>query len=253
MQVLENRRVLVTGAGRNIGLAIARRCLEAGARVMLMDVLEEHLTQARAGLGALAEQALTFVADVRDRERVAAGVAAMAAAWGGVDAAVTSAGIYPDRLLLEMSEDEWDAVMDINAKGTFLVSQAVARQLVAQGTGGQIIHISSGSARTGRVGAGHYCASKAAVGMLTQVLAMELGPHGIQVNAIAPGLVTNEHSSPEFVESYKRIIPMGRVGEPQDIAEAVLMLLGSECTYLTGQTIFVDGGLIAGRYTAPVR
>lgn len=253
MESLQGRRLLVTGAAKNIGLAISRSALEAGARVMLMDLRQSALDEARALLGPeLSGRAIFFEADVRDRERVEAGVARMTEAWGGVDGVVNNAGIYPDRRLLEMPEEEWDLVMDVNAKGTFLVCQAAGRQMVKQGGGGHIINISSGSYRFGRVGAGHYCASKAAVVMLTQVLAMELAAHGIQVNSIAPGLVASENLAPEYIESFVRTVPMGRIGQPEDIAAAVLMLLQSGCSYLTGQTIGVDGGISAGRFGLPL-
>lgn len=246
-------RVLVTGAAKNIGLAIARAFLMEGARVLLCDASERALTEAMAGIGPdLAERALGHVADVRDRAAVEAAVAKIVAAWGGIDVAVNNAGIYPDRLVLDMTENEWDQVMDINAKGTFLVSQAAARRLVTQGTGGHIINISSGSHRLGRVGSAHYCASKAAVVMLTQVLAMELAQHGIQVNAVAPGLIQSDHLTPTYMEAFRRTIPMGRIGQPEDVAAAVLMIVKSGCSYLTGQTIGVDGGAGSGRYGLPL-
>lgn len=250
---MTGRRVLVTGAAKNIGLAIARSCLQEGARVLLCDVNREALAEALDSLGPdLSARALTHAFDVRDKAGAEAAVAMMAEAWGGVDAVVNNAGIYPDDKVLEMAEEAWDMVMDINAKGTFLVSQAVARRMVAQGTGGHIINISSGSYRFGRVGSGHYCASKAAVVMLTQVMAMELAGHGIQVNSIAPGLISSEHMMPEYFEAFTRQIPMGRVGQPEDIAAAVLMVLQSGCTYLSGQTISVDGATSAGRFGLPL-
>jgi D-sorbitol dehydrogenase (acceptor) len=253
MVPLTNRRVLVTGAAKNIGLAIAHRCLEEGARVMLVDLRDDSLHEAVAALPAdFASRTLTAALDVRDRAAVESAVAQMVRVWGGIDAVVNNAGIYPDRLLLDMSEDEWDQVMDINAKGTFLVAQAAARQMVQQGAGGHVINIASGSYRFGRVGSGHYCASKAAVVMLTQVMAMELAQHGIQVNSVAPGLISSDQMDPQYSEVFARSIPAGRVGRPDDVAAGVLMILQSGCTYLSGQTISVDGALSAGRFGLPL-
>jgi NAD(P)-dependent dehydrogenase (short-subunit alcohol dehydrogenase family) len=253
LKSLQGARVVVTGAAKNIGLAIARSFLGEGAQVLLMDISEGDLAAAARSLSpGQAARALTRVADVRDAAAVQAAVTEAVNAWGGMDVVVSNAGIYPDNLVLDMAEEDWDRVMGINAKGTFLVCQAAARQMVRQGGGGHIITISSGSYKTGRVGSAHYCASKAAVVMFTQVLAMELAPHGIQVNSIAPGLVSSEHLDPHYVDVFTRSIPMGRVGQAEDIAAAVLTLAQSECTYLTGQTIGVDGGLAAGRYGLPL-
>lgn len=252
LKSLAGRRILVTGAAKNIGLAIARAGLEAGARVLLMDVSNRDLESARGALGALADRALFLQGDVRDRRSVEQAIGAMVEAWQSVDACISNAGIYPDRLILEMSEDEWDQVMAINARGAFLVCQAAARQMVAQGKGGQIITISSGSYQFGRVGSGHYCASKAAVVMLTRVLAMELAQHGVQVNSIAPGLIASDQLDPDYVRAFARTIPAGRVGRPEEVAEAVMMLLQSDCAYLSGQVISVDGALSAGRYGLPL-
>lgn len=250
---VEGQRVLVTGAARNIGLAIARAFLERGARVLLFSLTESKLRAAVASLGPeLRSRALAQVGDVRDRRAVDAALAKMVDAWGGVDVAVNNAGVYPTHSVLDMTEDDWDWVMDVNAKGTFLVSQACARRMIEQGTGGHIINISSGSYRFGRIGCAHYCASKAAQVMLTQVLAMELAAHGILVNAIAPGLIENEHVTPEYREAFSRIVPLGRIGRPEEIAAAVLMLVSSGCGYLTGQTISVDGGVSAGRFGLPL-
>lgn len=253
MSSVEGKRVLVTGAARNIGLATARAFLERGARVVLFSVTAAKLQEAVEGLGPeLRSRALAYVGDVRDRAAVEAAVAKMVEAWGGVDVVVNNAGVYPDNLLLDMTEDDWDRVMDVNAKGTFLVSQAAARRMVEQGTGGHIINIASGSYRFGRVGSAHYCASKAAQVMLTQVMAMEFAQYGILVNAIAPGLIDNEHISPQYREAFSRIVPLGRIGQPEEIAAAVLMVVTSGCGYMTGQTISVDGGVSAGRFSLPL-
>jgi NAD(P)-dependent dehydrogenase (short-subunit alcohol dehydrogenase family) len=148
-----------------------------------------------------------------------------------------------------MSESEWDAVFDTNVKGMFLVSQAVARRMIERSAGGRIVNISSGSAKSGRIGAAHYCASKAAVDMFTRVLALELAPHDIAVNAVAPGLieVPDWSLSEEYINALIALTPMGRIGQPEDIARAVFYLASPEATFITGSVLAVDGGSLAGR------
>src|SRR5207249_4867673 len=162
--------------------------------------------------------------DVRDAGQVAQFFEAAEAALGPVTVAVANAGIYPNTPVLDMAPDEWDRVMDINVRGVFLTCQAAARSMVSRGTRGKIITVSSGAALSGRVGAAHYCASKAGVLMFTKVLALELAPHRINVNTIAPGLVEVESElsplSREYVDALTRQIPWGRAGRPEDIANA---------------------------------
>lgn len=245
------KRVLVTGAGRNIGLAIVRRYAQEGARVLLSDVTPALVQEGLASLGPLADRVCGFVVDVRSAGMVQGMVAEMVSVFGGMDICINNAGIFPNHLVLDMDEADWDRVMDTNAKGTFLVSKAAARQMVRQQIGGHIVNISSGSYKVGRVGSAHYCASKAAVVMLTQVLAMELASYRIQVNSIAPGLVDSDNLTPEYTEAFVRQVPWGRIGSPDDIAAACVMLTGSDCEYITGQTISVDGGATAGRFGLP--
>lgn len=248
---LADKRVLVTGAGRNIGLAIVRSFAESGAHVVLNDRTPNDVALGLAALGNLACRVRGYPADVRNETEVGAMLQYVTAAFGGLDVCVCNAGIYPSRLVLEMEAAEWDQVMEVNARGAFLVAREAARCMVRQGIGGHIITISSGSYQVGRVGAAHYCASKAAVVMLTRVLAMELAPYRIQVNSIAPGIIESEHLSPEYKEAFVRQVPWGRIGRPEDVAAACIMLVASDCEYLTGQVISVDGGATAGRYGLP--
>ena len=168
--------------------------------------------------------------------------------WGGIDILVYSAGIFPDKEIIHMTENEWDNVLDINTKGAFLACQAVAKQMIAQQCGGHIITISSGSYRSGRPGSGHYCASKAGLVMLTQVLAQELAKYKIMVNSIAPGLIDNPILDENYKEEFVKRIPMERVGTGEDVASSILMITSELNTYITGQTIAVDGGMSAGQY-----
>lgn len=253
--LFQDKVVLVTGAAKGIGFAIARRFLLAGAKVAFNDLSNPALEQAIHSLQIeLKAQALGFAADVRDASGVANMVARIIAHWSHIDIAVNNAGVYPSKAFLEMSEEEWMHVMDVNAKGVFLVSQAVARTMVARGVGGQIINIASGSHHIARVGSAHYCASKAAAVMLTKVMAMELAPYHIRVNAVAPGLIQVEDMTlnPQYFESTLRQIPAGRVGTPEDVAEVVFHVAQVDSDYLTGAVIAVDGGLALGRYGIPM-
>ncbi|BDG60110.1 SDR family NAD(P)-dependent oxidoreductase [Caldinitratiruptor microaerophilus] len=248
---LRDQRVLVTGAGRGIGAATARAFLAEGARVMIHDRDLAQVQRAAAELGFGPDRLLTYATDVRSAEGVRGMVDAIVAAWGGIDICISNAGVYPEALVLDMTEAEWDLVFDTNAKGTFLVCQAVARQMVKQGTGGDIITISSGSYRIARVGSAHYCASKAAVVMFSQTLAMELGQYGIRVNSIAPGIIDSSNLTEEYKVSFALQVPVGRVGTPADVAAACLMVASNPSNYLTGTVITVDGGASAGRFGLP--
>jgi len=243
--------VLVTGAAQGIGMAIARAFLDAGARVVLNDRTEERVERGLERLAAAASRVYGHPADVTRREEVEAMIRETVRVFGQLDIVVNNAGVYPVTPVLEMSEEEWDRVLDVNLKGVFLVSQSAARRMIDQGQGGIIINISSGSYKTARVGCGHYCASKAGVVMLTQVLAMEWAPHRIRVNAVAPGLIDVPESltpsSPQHIQSTLSVIPWGRLGRPEDVANAVLMLCSEEAEYITGAVLSVDGGLSAGR------
>ncbi len=185
-----DRTVLVTGAGAGIGRAIALSFLQKGAKVMLngrrLDFLKETLSIAQ---GLRAHQAEMFVADVRSQEAVQEMVEETVRKFGFIDILVNNAGIYPNKLLVEMDTEEWDAVMDTNLRAPFLICRAVARRMIAQGRGGKIINITSGVHRSARKGSAHYASSKAALTMLTKVLALELAQHRINVNAVSPGLI----------------------------------------------------------------
>jgi len=247
--------VVVTGAGAGIGFGIAQAFHEAGARVALGDVREPALARAAERLGD-AKRVYTRQLDVRDARGVADFFEDAERALGPVTVAVANAGIYPNAPVLEMSPEEWDRVMEINVRGVFLTCQAAARSMVSHGTRGKIITLSSGAAASGRVGAAHYCASKAGVLMFTKVLALELAPHRINVNTIAPGLIEVEGEvsplSREYVEALTRQIPWGRAGQPRDIANAALFLASPLAEFITGEVLAVNGGSAAGRAFLPL-
>ena len=245
--------VLVTGAAAGIGFGISEAFHQAGARVALGDLSEPALRRAATRLGDT--RVFAHPVDVRDAGSVRAWVAAAEDTLGPVTIAIANAGIYPNCPVLEMSLEEWDRVMETNLRGVFLTCQAAARSLVARQAPGKIVTISSGAYASGRKGAAHYCASKAGVVMFTKVLAMELGPHRINVNCIAPGLVTVERDatqvSDEYVQTLVGNIPWGRAGTPADIARAALFLASPEADFITGEVLSVDGGSGTGRTYLP--
>lgn len=244
---------LVTGAGAGIGQAIARAFHGAGARVALGDIREDAVARTATALGA---DTFAQPLDVRDAGSVARFVEAAEKALGPATIAVANAGIYPNSPVLEMSVEEWDRVMETNVRGVFLTCQAAARRMVATHTAGKIITISSGAYNSGRVGASHYCASKAAVVMFTRVLALELAPQHVNVNCIAPGLITvNSEGSPvsaEYIAALTKQIPWGRAGVPDEIAHAALFLASPYAAYMTGEVLAVNGGTSAGRAFLPL-
>jgi NAD(P)-dependent dehydrogenase (short-subunit alcohol dehydrogenase family) len=250
-----NDVVLVTGAGAGIGFAIAKAFHDAGARVALGDFREAALTRAATRLGN-SPRVYTRTVDVRDARSTAEFFEGVERALGSVTVAVANAGIYPNTPVLEMSTEEWDRVMETNMRGVFLTCQAAARAMVARGTRGKIITLSSGAALSGRQGASHYCASKAGVVMFTKVLALELAKHHINVNTIAPGLIeVDSEVSPltrEYVETLTRSIPWGRIGKPEDIANAALFLASPLADFITGEVLAVNGGSSAGRAFLPL-
>lgn len=240
---------IVTGGAGGLGQAIAACLVEAGCRVVVAD---RNLGGAERVAARFGKRGLAVDIDVRSPASAAALVRRAVDQFGGVDVLVNCAGIYPNRMLLDMTEEEWDTLLDINLKGCFVCGQAVARRMVDQGTGGVIVNIASTAAQSGRVGAGHYCASKAGVVALTRVMAMEWAPYRIRVNAVAPGVidvsaVSPGTVSPEYRAAAVQHIPAGELGRPEDIAEAVVFLAGEGARYITGETLYVDGGFLAGR------
>ncbi len=243
--------VLVTGAASGLGYAIAKAFGEAGATVALNDLSPERVDRAVAELSTLGVACRGYAADVRDGSAVRDMVDRVVADLGTPDVTVASAGIYPNTPFLDIPEEEWDRVLDTNLKGTFLTCQSVARAMISAGKGGQIVTMASGAANMAFLGWSHYCASKAAVVMLTRSMALELGEHGIRVNTILPGYIDVPEGGAHLGDEYKRAArlanPLGRAGTPGDIANAVLMLASPLAAYLSGATVTVDGGAGAGR------
>lgn len=247
----EDRTVLVTGGATGLGLATARAFGRTGARIALNDLNEERVQRAVEELAGEGITAAGFAADVSDGVAVRSMVDAVVGDLGRIDVFVANAGIYPNTRFLDITEDEWDRVLDVNLKGCFLTSQAVAQAMVAEGRGGAIITLSSGAANNAIWGWSHYCASKAAVVLLTKTIALELAEHGIRVNAILPGYIDvpegGAHLAEQYREAARSAVPLGRPGTPDDIANAALLLASPLAGYVTGTTLVVDGGSSAGR------
>jgi 3-oxoacyl-[acyl-carrier protein] reductase len=240
---------VVTGAANGLGRAIALALAADGLAVAVTDLDQDGATAAAAAINEAGGQARAWALDVRDSRAIAATFAAIAAALGTPAVLVNNAGIYPDGTLLDMQEAAWDAVLATNLKGPMLCAQAFARLRLAAGGGGAIVNIASTAAFSARLGAVHYCASKAGLVMLTQSMAQELGPHRIRVNAVAPGLieVPGERVSAAYKQAFLPMIPYGRVGRPEDVARVVAYLASDASDFVTGACLPIDGGFLAGR------
>jgi NAD(P)-dependent dehydrogenase (short-subunit alcohol dehydrogenase family) len=247
------RVVMVTGAGGRLGRPCALAFAREGARLLVTDVAAAPLAETARLLSEQGARVTAVPGDVTRREDVERVVAEGTRALGPVDVLVNFHGYVPTRSLLEVAVEEWDRTFAVNVRGTMLCCQAVARQMVERGARGSIVNISSGASTSARAGAAHYCGSKAAVNMLTEVFAIELGPHGIRVNAVAPGLVLDavvrkgDGPGHPYVGDMLAATPLGRTGAPEDIASAVLFLASERAGWVTGEVLYVTGGTHCGR------
>ena len=237
---------LVTGAGSGLGGAIALRFAEAGARVAVHYRASREGAEAMAGrLGA--GRAIAIRADLAKEPDARALVARTVDAFGRLDVLVNNAGAYPMAGVLDMTPAQWDEVMAANLTSVFLGTQAAARQMVAQGGGGAIVNVTSIEAANPAPAHSHYNAAKAGAAMYTRAAAQELGPHGIRVNAVAPGLIWREgieEAWPDGVARFLEAAPLGRLGHPEDVADACLFLASPAARWITGASLTVDGGVL---------
>ena len=252
-QNLKGKTAIVTGAARGIGAAIAKELASRGADVAICDLKEEWCTATVAALTALGVKAKGYGVNVAVSAEVDACVKAVLADFGKVDIMVNNAGITKDGLLMRMSDEDWDAVLSVNLKGTFLFTRAVSRPMMknksADGAqlGGSIINIASVVGIMGNAGQANYTASKGGVIALTKTTAKELGSRNIRCNAVAPGFIQSKMTDvlpDEVKKAYMDTIPLRRFGTAEDIAKAVAWLAGDEAAYVTGQIISVNGGMI---------
>jgi NAD(P)-dependent dehydrogenase (short-subunit alcohol dehydrogenase family) len=256
----KNKVAIVTGAARGIGKAIARRFAEEGARVVLADIEAEAGAATAQALEA--HGAVRFVAcDVGDAAAVTRLVAETRAAFGDIDVLVNNAAILVGADFLDLAEADFDRVLRVNLKGAFLCGQAVARSMVervkAGGSAGAIVNLSSVNAVFAIANQVPYSVSKGGINQLTKVMALSLAPHGIRVNAIGPGSIMTEMLETVMADdaARKRILsrtPLGRIGDPAEIAAIAVFLASDQASYITGQTIYADGGRLPLNYTVPV-
>jgi glucose 1-dehydrogenase len=248
---IEDKAAIVTGAAQGIGLAIATRFVEEGARVLLADRNQKLVEAAAARL----KQAAATV-DVSVKEEVDGMVQRAIAAYGQVDILVNNAGVFHGANFLDLTEADFDRVMAINLKSVLFAMQAVAPHMIGRKSGA-IVNVASIAAVLGADTALAYCVSKAGVVQLTNVAALALARHGIRVNAIGPGTIATEmsqaaYADPEVQRQVLSRTPMGRVGQPEELASAALFLASDDAAYVTGKTIYVDGGRMGLNLTVPL-
>jgi NAD(P)-dependent dehydrogenase (short-subunit alcohol dehydrogenase family) len=252
----DDRVFVITGASAGIGAACARRLARDGATVALWDVVDAAGEALAEELRAGGAKALYVHCDVSKRAQVEAATAATVAAFGGIDGLVNNAGIFRAADFLDVTEEDWDAVIAVNLKGSFLVGQAVAREMVRRGRGA-IVNMSSVNGLMAIASIASYNASKGGINQLTRAMALALVDRGIRVNAVAPGTIATELARSAVLTSddaRQRILgrtPMKRLGEPEEVADVVAYLLSDAASYVTGEIVYVDGGRLALNYTVP--
>ena len=243
---LEGKKAVVTGAGRGIGRSIALALARNGADVAVLDMDEAGAGETAGIIEQTGRKSLALAVDVSRLSEVEEAINKILDLLGSIDIVVNNAGITRDNLLIRMKEDEWDSVIAVNLKGSFNLSKAVARSMMKQRSG-CIVNIASIIGMMGNAGQANYAASKGGLIALTKSLAKEMAPRGIRVNAVAPGFIATEMTNkiPEKLrEEMVRSIPLGRMGEPDDVAAVVSFLTSPAAGYITGQVIVVDGGSI---------
>jgi glucose 1-dehydrogenase len=262
MASLTGKTAVITGGAKGIGLACAERLAAEGAKVVIADVEEAEGESAASNISQQGREALFVHCDVSKKLDVRNLVTATLDAYGAIDILVNNAGIVAGGDFLEISEADFDRVLAVNLKGAFLVGQAIARQMVEQvkagGKPGSIINMSSINAVFAIATQVPYTISKGGMNQLTKVMALSLAPHGIRVNAIGPGSIMTDilKSVASDQEARQRILsrtPLGRIGEPSEIAAIAAFLASDDASYITGQTIYADGGRLPLNYTVPVR
>ena len=242
---LADQVAIVTGAARGLGQTIARDIAASGAKVACVDVNEGLLAETVERITAAGGMAAAFPCDVTDGQRVTAVVGEVVGKWRRLDILVNNAGVTRDNVVLRMKDEEWDLVLGINLRGTFLFTRAAAKPMI-KGKRGRIINIASVSGMMGNPGQANYSASKAGVIGLTRTVSRELSKRNITVNAVAPGFIATDMAAKlgdEVIEQIKAETPLGRLGSPQDVADAVLFLASDAASFITGHVLVVDGGL----------
>ncbi|MBN1948975.1 MAG: 3-oxoacyl-[acyl-carrier-protein] reductase [Candidatus Cloacimonetes bacterium] len=246
MKDLQNKQVIITGAARGIGLAIAGKFGLAGAAVHIIDLQEDAVKNAELQLQSQGYKVKGHIADVTNSDQIETIFKNIAEEYQNIDILINNAGITRDGLVMKMKESDWDAVINVNLKGTFICTQKVCRYMLRQKQG-VIINIASVIGIMGNAGQSNYAASKGGIIAFTKSVAKEFASRNIRVNAVAPGFIETEMTRilpQEIIEKYAQAIPLKRMGSAQDVADACLFLASDYSAYITGQTIHVDGGLI---------
>ena len=241
---LKEKTAIVTGGGRGIGRAIALALASAGASVAVFEREAAAAAETAAAIEQAGGKALAVPVDVTNLKDVEAALNKVVDLWKRLDIVVNNAGITRDQLLMRMSEEDWEAVLKVNLTGAFAVCRAVVRPLLKQKFG-RIVNIASIIGLMGNAGQANYAASKGGLIAFTKSLARELAPRGIRVNALAPGFIATAMTDKipaDLREKMVQSIPLGRMGQPEDVARGVLFLAGPDAAYITGQTLVVDGG-----------
>jgi 3-oxoacyl-[acyl-carrier protein] reductase len=246
MKRFDGKVAIVTGAARGIGFVIAEEFANAGATTAIIDISEEAVQEAVHRLQSNDYKVIGYKADVTDGTRIAEIYNEITSRYGKIDILINNAGITRDGLLMKMKEADWDLVLGVNLKGTFICTQKISRIMLKQKRG-VIINIASVIGLMGNAGQANYAASKGGIIAFTKSSAKEFASRNIRVNAIAPGFIETEMTKglPEdIVAKYSEAIPLRRMGKPKNVADLCLFLASEEADYITGQTIQVDGGLI---------
>jgi len=256
---LKNKIAIVTGARRGMGRTHALTLARAGAKVVVSDISEDDCQKVVEEIKKAGGEAMAIKCDIGKKAEVGEMIKQTMKKWGRLDILVNNAGICQFKPFLDLSEDDWDRTINTNLKGYFLCSQAAAKEMAKSGTGseqksGVIVNIAS--IAMGQVGMGfatlaHYCASKGGIVAMTEAMALELAPYNIRVNAIAPGMIETPMiepltSDPKAKEATTSQVPLKRAGQPQEVSNIVLFLASDESSYMTGSTVVVDGGWLAG-------
>jgi L-rhamnose 1-dehydrogenase len=245
----KDKVVIITGAARGIGRAIALGFAQEGALLVIADIRSQQAEETARLARQRGGSAFFTQTDVSKAEHVSNLIETTLSKYGTIDVLVNDAGICPFRDFLDMPVETWDQVQDVNLRGVFLCSQAVARVMVKRKIPGRIINISSISAYVGGAKQAHYCASKAGINMLTASMAISLGQYGITCNAVLPGPIQTDVNKedladPEKREYFIRRTPLGRIGEPEDVVGPVLFFASEDAAWCTGSTLVVDGGIL---------
>ena len=249
-QRLLNKVALVTGGGSGIGASVVRTFAQQGAKVAVVDRAADAAKAIAAELGS---NALAITANVCVEEEVEQAVQAAVARFGRIDVSVHAAGFGFSNEIVDQELEQWRSVMAVNLDGVFICTKHAARQMLRQGSGGAVVNVSSTNAVQAGQGLSAYCAAKAGVAMLTQVAALELAPYGIRVNCVGPGLTRTPltkrwFNSDAILKNWLEAIPAGRAAEPEEIASAILWLASEEALYMSGESVYVDGGLRSRSY-----